>query len=221
MRGPFFSYYPRMSMVILLNKPYGVICQFSPSGEHRTLKDFVPLPDVYAAGRLDTDSEGLVVLTDDGALQHRIADPGHKLAKTYFVEVEGAPDDAGTGATADRRPAGRLRYPSSRSSVDRAPGLAVAARATDPDSPGNSDLLAQAHPSRRPQPPGPAHDRGGWVPHAAADPLQRRPMDAGRHSARDMENRRSVNSAQRRQPDHGRKCRKRPSSTVARPPSPT
>ena len=81
-------------MVVLLNKPYGVICQFSPSGEHRTLKDFVPLPDVYAAGRLDTDSEGLVVLTDDGALQHRIADPGHKLAKAYFVEVEGAPDDS-------------------------------------------------------------------------------------------------------------------------------
>ena len=82
-----------MSMVVLLNKPYGVICQFSPSGEHRRLKDLVPLLDVYAAGRLDTDSEGLVVLTDDGVLQHRIADPRHKLAKTYFVEVEGVPDD--------------------------------------------------------------------------------------------------------------------------------
>ena len=83
-----------MATVVLLNKPYGVICQFSPSGKHKTLKDFVPLPGVYPAGRLDTDSEGLVVLTDEGTLQHRISDPRHKLPKTYFVEVEGAPDDA-------------------------------------------------------------------------------------------------------------------------------
>ena len=82
-----------MSRILLLNKPYGVICQFSPSGEHRTLKDFVPVAGVYPAGRLDTDSEGLVVLTDDGALQHQITDPRHKLPKTYFVEVEGVADD--------------------------------------------------------------------------------------------------------------------------------
>jgi 23S rRNA pseudouridine2457 synthase len=80
--------------LLLLNKPYGVICQFSPSGDHRTLKDLVPVSGVYPAGRLDTDSEGLVLLTDDGALQHRITDPRHKLPKTYFVEVEGTPDDA-------------------------------------------------------------------------------------------------------------------------------
>lgn len=80
-----------MAPVILFNKPHGVICQFSPSGTHRTLKDFVPVPGVYPAGRLDTDSEGLVVLTGDGELQHLITDPRHKLAKTYFVEVEGAP----------------------------------------------------------------------------------------------------------------------------------
>jgi 23S rRNA pseudouridine2457 synthase len=83
-----------VSRLLLLNKPYGVICQFSPSGDHRTLKDFVPVSGVYPAGRLDTDSEGLVLLTDDGALQHRITDPRHKLPKTYFVEVEGTPDDA-------------------------------------------------------------------------------------------------------------------------------
>ncbi len=83
-----------MSRLILFNKPYGVICQFSGDGAHVTLKDFVPVPSVYPAGRLDTDSEGLLLLTDDGALQHRIADPRHKLPKTYLVQVEGEPDDA-------------------------------------------------------------------------------------------------------------------------------
>ncbi len=82
------------TQVILLNKPYGVICQFTPSGNHPTLKDVMPVAEVYPAGRLDTDSEGLVVLTGDGDLQHRITDPRHKLPKTYFVEVEGAPADA-------------------------------------------------------------------------------------------------------------------------------
>jgi 23S rRNA pseudouridine2457 synthase len=80
--------------LLLLNKPYGVICQFSPSGERPTLKDFVPITGVYPAGRLDTDSEGLVVLTNDGPLQHHITDPRHKLAKTYLVQVEGVPDEA-------------------------------------------------------------------------------------------------------------------------------
>lgn len=83
-----------MSRLILFNKPYGVICQFSPEGEHATLKDHIPLPGVYPAGRLDTDSEGLLILTDDGALQHRISHPRHKLAKTYWVQVEGEPDEA-------------------------------------------------------------------------------------------------------------------------------
>lgn len=83
-----------MSRLILLNKPYGVLCQFSGEPGRPTLKDYVPVPGVYAAGRLDTDSEGLLLLTDDGALQHRIADPRHKLPKTYLVQVEGEPDDA-------------------------------------------------------------------------------------------------------------------------------
>lgn len=86
-----------MSRLILLNKPYGVVCQFSGGDGRPTLKACVPLPDVYPAGRLDTDSEGLLLLTDDGALQHRIADPGHKLPKTYLVQVEGEPDEAALG----------------------------------------------------------------------------------------------------------------------------
>lgn len=83
-----------MGRILLLNKPYGVICQFSRDGMHPTLADYISLPDFYPAGRLDTDSEGLLVLTDDGKLQHRITDPRHKLPKTYWVQVEGVPDDA-------------------------------------------------------------------------------------------------------------------------------
>jgi 23S rRNA pseudouridine2457 synthase len=83
-----------MSRILLFNKPFGVICQFSRDGLHPTLADYIVLPDFYPAGRLDTDSEGLLLLTDDGVLQHRITDPKHKLAKTYWVQVEGVPSDA-------------------------------------------------------------------------------------------------------------------------------
>lgn len=83
-----------MSRLILFNKPFDVLCQFTDGSGRRTLADWIRIPGVYAAGRLDQDSEGLVVLTDDGALTARIADPKHKLAKTYWVQVEGAPDAA-------------------------------------------------------------------------------------------------------------------------------
>jgi 23S rRNA pseudouridine2457 synthase len=85
---------PAHSEVVLLNKPYGVLCQFSGDGTRATLADFVPVPRVYPAGRLDADSEGLVVLTADGALQARIAQPRAKLPKVYHVQVEGAPTPA-------------------------------------------------------------------------------------------------------------------------------
>jgi 23S rRNA pseudouridine2457 synthase len=78
-------------VLIALNKPFGVICKFSPEPGRRTLADYVTMPDVYPAGRLDTDSEGLLLLTDDGVLQARIANPRHKLTKTYWAQVEGVP----------------------------------------------------------------------------------------------------------------------------------
>ena len=79
--------------LLLFNKPYGVITQFSAEGNKRTLKDFISTPNVYPAGRLDSDSEGLLLLTDDGALQKRISDPKHKLPKIYWAQVEGLPSD--------------------------------------------------------------------------------------------------------------------------------
>lgn len=82
-----------MGHILLFNKPYGVICQFSRDGLHPTLADYIEFPCVYPAGRLDTDSEGLLLLTDDGKLQHRITDPKHKLPKTYWVQVEGVPGE--------------------------------------------------------------------------------------------------------------------------------
>jgi 23S rRNA pseudouridine2457 synthase len=81
-------------VLILFNKPYNVVCQFRAHEKYATLKDYIPIPGVYAAGRLDTDSEGLLILTDDGALQHRLSDPSNKQSKVYWVQVEGCPTDA-------------------------------------------------------------------------------------------------------------------------------
>jgi len=80
-----------MAYVILLNKPYGVLCQFTSAEGRPCLKNYVPVQGVYPAGRLDRDSEGLLVLTGDGALQARISEPRRKLAKIYWAQVEGLP----------------------------------------------------------------------------------------------------------------------------------
>lgn len=80
-----------MSRILLFNKPFRVLCQFSPSGDKQTLADYIDLPGVYPAGRLDYDSEGLLLLTDDGALQARITDPRYRREKVYLAQVEGIP----------------------------------------------------------------------------------------------------------------------------------
>jgi 23S rRNA pseudouridine2457 synthase len=112
------------SDVILLNKPFGVLCQFTGDGTRPTLQDLVDIPHVYPAGRLDADSEGLVVLTADGALQARIAQPRHKLAKTYWVQIEGNPSDMQLatlrqGVTLD----GVLTRPATARAMPEPPGL--------------------------------------------------------------------------------------------------
>ena len=96
-----------MSRLILFNKPYGVLSQFTDKGTtapadgpRATLSDYIDVPGVYPAGRLDRDSEGLLILTDDGALQARISSPKHKMPKTYLAQVEGVPDAAALAALA-------------------------------------------------------------------------------------------------------------------------
>ena len=89
-----------MPRSLLFNKPFRVLSQFSADGDKRTLADFIDLPGVYAAGRLDYDSEGLMLLTDDGALQARVADPRHKLPKVYLAQVEGIVDREALAALA-------------------------------------------------------------------------------------------------------------------------
>src|SRR5213595_188421 len=80
--------------LILFNKPFQVLCQFTPQAGRESLADYLHTPNIYPAGRLDADSEGLMLLTDDGRLQHSIAHPDHKEAKTYLVQLDGAIDAA-------------------------------------------------------------------------------------------------------------------------------
>lgn len=85
---------PNSLLLLALNKPFNVVCQFRAHGEDPTLAQYIQQPAVHPAGRLDKDSEGLLLLTDDGALQHRITQPRHKMAKGYWVQVEGIPQES-------------------------------------------------------------------------------------------------------------------------------
>ena len=83
-----------VTQIVLFNKPYDVLSQFTDREGRRTLKDFIDIEGIHVAGRLDRDSEGLLMLTDSSALQHKITHPQHKVSKTYWVQVEGAPENA-------------------------------------------------------------------------------------------------------------------------------
>lgn len=82
-----------MAQLVIFNKPFNVLSQFTDNSDRKTLANYIGIQNVYAAGRLDYDSEGLLLLTDSGAIQHKICDPKHKLPKTYWVQVEGVPDE--------------------------------------------------------------------------------------------------------------------------------
>ena len=108
-------------MLIRFNKPYGVLSQFTPEGRWQGLKDLITLPSVYVAGRLDADSEGLLLLTDDGLQQAQIADPRFKMEKTYLVQVDGLPNEAALTAL--------------RQGVELKDGMTLPARARAVDEP--------------------------------------------------------------------------------------
>ena len=162
-----------MSTLVFFNKPYGVLSQFTPEGKWRALDEFIPVKGVYVAGRLDADSEGLLILTDDGKLQAQIADPKHKLEKTYWAQVEGIPDEAAL----DRLRAGIAladftAQPAKVRRVDEPANLWP----RDPPDPlprRDPDVVA-GNPHRRGQEPAGQADDGG-------DRLSYAPLDSRRH----------------------------------------
>ena len=168
-----------MPTLVFFNKPYGVLSQFTPEGKWRALDEFIPLKGVYVAGRLDADSEGLLILTDDGKLQARIADPRHKLEKTYWAQVEGIPDEAAL----DRLRAGIAlpdftARPAKVRLIDE-PAGAVAARPADPLPGGDPDVVAGNPHFGRQEPAGQADDGGHRLSCAPPDPRRDRGGDAG------------------------------------------
>ena len=176
-------------MLIALNKPFNVLCQFTDRSvpPRRTLAEFGLPADVYAAGRLDYDSEGLLLLTDDGALANRITDPRHKQAKTYWVQVEGEPRPEQLSALRQGVVLNDgITLPAQARALETAPALwprdpPVRFRKT------RAGCVDRTHDQRRPQPPGAAHDRGGRLADAAAGAGFGGRTCAGRTAARPME----------------------------------
>ncbi len=115
---------PPAAQLLRFNKPYGMLSQFTPEGRWRGLKDSIDLPGIYACGRLDADSEGLLLLTNDGALQARISSPRFKMPKTYWVQVEGTPTSAALAALrAGVQLNDGLTLPATAQLIDEPPGL--------------------------------------------------------------------------------------------------
>ncbi|EAY63906.1 Pseudouridine synthase, Rsu, partial [Burkholderia cenocepacia PC184] len=168
--------------LIALNKPFGTICQFSAHETRPSLGDWVKTPGVYAAGRLDADSEGLLLLTDDGGLQARIAEPRHKLVKRYWAQVDGAPGPADLKALARGVDLGDYVTRPCRAEFIEPPRHAVAAQSADPLPRRDPDHVDRAGDHRGQEPAGAPDDGGRRLPHVA--PGARRHRRAGHIRAR-------------------------------------
>ena len=126
-------------MLIAFNKPFGVACKFSPAPGRKTLADYIDIKSVYPAGRLDTDSEGMLLLTDDGVLQARIAEPRHEIAKVYWAQVEGYPTSTALDQLRNGVSLGDFTTQPANACLIEEPQGTVAARSADPLSRENSD----------------------------------------------------------------------------------
>ncbi len=135
--------------LIILNKPFQVLPQFTSPDERRCLRDFVPLRGVYPAGRLDYDSEGLLLLTDFGPWQARISQPGAPFPKLYLAQVEGVPDETGLQRLRDGLELNDGPTLPAKARLAEEPDVAVAARPADPGAQGDPDLLDRARVARR------------------------------------------------------------------------
>ncbi len=160
--------------LLALNKPFGTICQFSPHETRASLADWVKVPSVYPAGRLDSDSEGLLLLTDDGALQARIAEPRHKLVKRYWAQVEGAVDRSHVEEARARRRSRRLRDATVSRGLCRATRIAVDPHTAHPFSRGDTDHVDRTVDHRRQEPSGASHDSSGRFSDTATRACRRR-----------------------------------------------